>query len=191
MCNIQMSIRCVEVALVVGLLATSVPTLSEPTAAVKQASAPKIGQLDADLQKQKLDAEIAKLKVETTKLKAEADSLAPWYGSQVAALLGLVGILGTGWLGWRSAIKARIGSFEAKLHEQRLQAYGSMVAATEALAMHFPQRRVDQDACACAGNLLRAQFFGLTGMLLTEHTRKRYMTLMLHVYRAKTLGLGR
>ena len=144
------------------------------------------------LEVERLRAEIDKLKAETgerqingerkraaeiAKLEAETRNLQPWYGPLLGVVVGFAGIVVTGWFGFKTAMKARLSTFDMKLYEERLKAYGNMIAATKALAMHFPERLVDQDVCARTGRLLRAEFFGLTGSLLTVDARNRYMTL--------------
>ena len=131
------------------------------------------GTLQAPEERRKREAEIAKLEVEVRNMQ-------PWFGPLLPLLgvvVGFAGIVVTGWLGFKTAMKARVGQFDMKLYEERLKAYGNMVSATKTLAMYFPEQLVDQDVCARTGRLLRAQFFGLTGVLLTVDARKRYMTL--------------
>jgi hypothetical protein len=138
----------------------------------------------------KLEAETANLKnserqaAEIAKLQAEAKSLPPWYLSSVSVLVGFFGAALTGWFGLRSALKERVGTFDMKLYEERSKAYGSMITATRAFAIHFPERFVDRDVCAETGRLLRAQFFAPTGWLLTVDARRRYMTLLHALTRA-------
>ena len=133
----------------------------------------------ARIEHQRLESD--RLRVEIDKLKAETRDMQPWYGSLLGSLLGVVfgfaGIVVPSWFGLKAAMKARLGVFDTRLYEERLKAYGAMVAATKALALHFPEHFVDQDVCARAGRLLRHEFFGLTGTLLTDAARRRYMAL--------------
>ena len=153
-----------------------------------------VSSLRTDVDKLKSQAEAAqaeekrKRNAEIAKLEAVARGVQPWFLPLLVALIGFATVVVTGWVGFRTALKARIGQFDMKLYEERIKAYGNMVSATRAFAMHFPERIVDKEACACAGRLLRAQFFSLTGTLLTVSARNRYMTFLHALTRAARAG---
>jgi hypothetical protein len=145
----------------------------------------------AGLQLAKLEAERAKIDAESEKLREEIKKLreanaspftAPWV-TPVAALFGV--LLSTG-IGWYTALRNRVGSFDQKVHEARLNAYGRLMNATDALALYFPKQFVEPAVCRSAGERMRTEFFGIAGALLRSEARKRYMALADALTRAAT-----
>lgn len=126
----------------------------------------------------KVEAETQKLTAEAAKLTADTSNVPLWIRDQLGVIIGFVGVLATGWVGFQTALKSRIGQFDMGLFQERLKTYGNMLSATKAFAMYFPEQVVDQKICAQTGRLLRAQFFSLTGTLLTASARDRYMSLL-------------
>ena len=87
-------------------------------------------------------------------------------------------------LAYRQAHATLVGTFDVKLYEERMKAYGNMVTATKMLAMYFPEQIVDQALCAQTGRMLRHEFFTITGTMLTDAARERYLTLLHALTRA-------
>ena len=143
----------------------------------------EVRKLDSERQEQSADR-VLKLDAELKKLRAESENVAPWWGALAGALFGFFAVALTGWFAWRQSVKARISSFDMKVFEARLANYGRLVAATEALALYAPYRLVDQAACQTAARRLKSQYSSLTGLLLTEESKARYIALTHALMRA-------
>jgi hypothetical protein len=128
---------------------------------------------------QQLDAELGKLRAETLHVP-------PWWGTLVGALLGFLAVALTGFIAWRQALKAKVGAFDMKVFEARMAGYGKLVAATDVLALYAPHRLVDKATCQLAALRLKADYFGLTGLLLTKESKERYLALAHALMRAAT-----
>lgn len=190
--RIQTSIACVVLAGAALLASCDLAQQSAGTsrqAAVNAAASP---------QPEKSKLEIEHLQAQIAKLKAETREIQPWYGPTLGAIVGVVlGFLGvtlTVLVGFRTALKARLNEFDVRLYEKRLEVYGRMVEATSGIALFFPEHVVDQGICAEMGRQLRHEFFSITGTVLTDAARKRYMTLLhalTHAARGERLNVPR
>jgi hypothetical protein len=143
----------------------------------------EIRKLESERRDMAIDA-IPKRDAEVDKLRAEAREVQPWWGTLVGALLGFLAVALTGWIAWRQAMKARIGTFDMKIMEARLAGYGVMVAAADTLALYAPFRPITKEVCLLAVNRLKVAYYSLTGLLLTQESQRRYVCLTHALLRA-------
>lgn len=123
----------------------------------------------------KLKLEIEKLELENVKLREDRASWlnTPWLAA-LSAFMG--GLVATGAALW-AARRSRLGTFDQAVLEKRLETHGSLVDATEPLALYFPTCVLSPAKCKEVGDKLRACYFSGTGVLLSEDARDRYFTL--------------
>lgn len=133
-------------------------------------------------------AELEKLELEVQKLRKEAAShnyLEPYLtGEQTKLLLpflaGLLTALLPVWGAWR----ARMGSLDQAVHQNRLSAYPGLIKAGARFAIYFPSRPVGAwswpitpDDCRDVGKAMSQWYYAGGGLLLSHTARDAYFKL--------------
>lgn len=134
---------------------------------------------------QKTRLEIEKLQSEISALKQKGTELPIWLTTAIGAVGGLIGAVGgimTTRIGAR--LSAR-GAVDQGVHGKRLELYLGLVKATEPMAIFFPEgEALTPYDCGKVGEALRAWYFSVGGLLLSEKARDAYFALARALTRA-------
>jgi hypothetical protein len=134
---------------------------------------PNPGRSRADLERRKLELEVARL-------EHPSREIPQW----LTAALGVwVGVLSS----FVVARRARLGALDQAVHDKRLECYPQLVRATSPLALYFPGSNSDTpsltpDICRQMGRDMSRWYFQGGGLLLSRRSRDAYF----HFARALT-----